>query len=170
MLFHSSAGAQAIRHFAGNTGLRFIMETSNISLYCPPMRIEHVGGRLYRTAVENMIATVYIRGKVVTIPDVVIPETDVHRDLLYFPTVAVVNPCVGRDAGGRVISYLPKENVDLSFRGWPPFLIAKAMIAQTVYKDDEGFEWVGEVLFPDCPVRNGEAQPITATGTLTLST
>ncbi len=145
-----------------------------IALFCPKMKIQRVGFRQYRTAVEPMRATLtQDDGTTFVIEPVTIPETDIHVHLLAFPQIALVEPCTG--SGGNSIGFitvdLPAEPVmvELSPQGMP-ILVAKSMRGCPLrLMLTKGELWRGTVDFPDAvtDLLNGGAEAVTATGVLT---
>ena len=134
------------------------------------MPIKRVGLLHWRTAIENMVATITFPDSVMTIP-CSIPSTEVIVHLLSFPTVAMVDACVGAGldlAGNKLVVVLPPEPVMVDLTTGK--LIAKEMKGcPTTLTLADGSMWLGMTDFPDCitDIFNGGASAITATGTLT---
>jgi hypothetical protein len=146
-------------------------ETVSVSLFCPKMKINRIGFRHYRTAIEDMELTlVFSDGRIVEKFIVEIKETDVHVRLASLPTIAMVDACrgSGQDGNGNLfVTDLPQEPVNVEVIGGGIMLVAKQIVAPSRLMLADMSEWEGNVTFGDCPVSGGSATALTALGILT---
>ena len=145
--------------------------TATISIYCPPMAIYKINGKLHRTAAEPMIATMWFDdGTYQIISGVIIPPTLVNKVPLTVLTWKV-QPCEGADAARQIVVTLPAELVVFDIMA--ATMVARAIPADVVLKRQDGI-WKGVVIFPDCPTdlfsHPTQASAVTASGTLTRDT
>lgn len=135
----------------------------NLSLYCPPMKIEAVGFGTKRTVAEPMTATITKPdGSTLIIENVVIPPTDVKRKgFLSWE----VDACQGSggNADASIVVFLPVEPVNWSF--WPPGIVARKIDCKGKLVLD-GVTYSLTCTFPDCRLSLGSmtATAVTATG------
>lgn len=149
--------------------------TYQIELYCPAMKIIGISRKLKKTAEEPMIFTMKdsLGNVVLTVPDVIIPETMV-RKVSVGPLRWRVDACVGQDANKIVTCNLPVEDVIFNMResieAGSIVVIAERMIAPTIVRLEDGSIGSGEVVFPDCKVDmlHGGAEALTAPGAVTF--
>ena len=140
-----------------------------ISLYCPPMKVSLISGKLRRTDAEPMVAAIFddLGGQMVAIDNVVIPETYVRR-VGWNPLNWMVDACVGKDEDGLIAVGLPVEPVRVyPLRGYS---IAQ-QIEAPVSLWFQGKNYWGSVIFPDCKASlwTGIAEAVTARGTIELA-
>jgi hypothetical protein len=147
------------------------MMNATITIQCPPMLVVRVRNCLNRTAAEPMTATVkFDDGTELTIPDVIIPPTDVHEHSLLD---WVVDPCVGANfANNSLRVELPAENCKFNFAKFA--MIAEAMVGQITLTTLDKGTFKGTATFPAAaaPIALGKpiiVEAVTATGTLTLT-
>jgi hypothetical protein len=140
---------------------------ATISLYCPPMPINKISGKLHRTAAEPMRATItWDDGSTTVIENVIIPITEVDRKgLLRW----AVKPCIGKDVNNYVIVELPEEAVVFEIQAMT--MVAIKIEAKVTINIPGKGKWTGVVEFPDCPtdilVSPMMAAAVTAEGPIT---
>ncbi len=147
-----------------------LIGAGRVSIYCPPMRITRVDRKTKRTAAEPMIATIWLPSnpeRQLTIRNVVIPETLVHRVSMFHWRV---DQCTGSglDNGNQLTVTLDAEDVEFDLQDFQ--IVAKAVRGVGTLTLADGQVGSVDVMFPDCvtDLFSMVASSVTAEGLVTF--